>query len=450
MTALYYKMNDKKRKFFSLSKSLLPESPTQHFTKRQKHSQESSDESLKLSELGKSITFTNQTNEPVKEEVKTHQSKKIEVPQKFDGTGVFINRVKYYKDQTPNMISFRQIFMKDPNNEDKAINCEHVIFTTFEYEQEQIQELIDTKIPVTLFEDKIKSMTNNKDVFQEFKGLNMNKINMTRFVHGQVPFASYHSKLFLCEFDDRLRVLVTSANLTVYSWQDISQVIWAQDFPKTQQPKDCEFKSYLSSFIKQMIPKVVHDKQHIFRKPFDINQYDFTHANASLVGSVNGRFHGDEKNLYGSKRFASLMTNKLRVVLGDKSKIWVQASSIGKIWPRFLQEFYFDLTGSLVSQERIHTRFGFIYPTERFVRDAHGGILECGCLHLKSTTWNQVNFPRGSFYRLQGKTADLDRVVSHSKMIVVTHDDSGTIDDNTLIYFGSHNFSTNAWGKEEK
>ena len=98
-----------------------------------------------------------------------------------------------------------------------------------------------------------------------------------------------------------------------------------------------------------MIPKVVHDRQHIFRKPFDINQYDFTHANASLVGSVNGRFHGDEKNLYGSKRFASLMTNKHRVVLGDKSKIWVQASSIGKIWPRFLQEFYFDLTGSLVS-----------------------------------------------------------------------------------------------------
>lgn len=77
-------------------------------------------------------------------------------------------------------------------------------------------------MPITLFEDKIKSMTNNKDVFQEFKELNINKINMTRFVHGQVPYASYHSKLFVAVFDDFLRVFVTSANLTVYSWQDIS------------------------------------------------------------------------------------------------------------------------------------------------------------------------------------------------------------------------------------
>ena len=84
------------------------------------------------------------------------------------------------------------------------------------------------------------------------------------------------------------------------------------------------------------------------------------------------------------------------------------------------------------------------------MREAYGGIEECGCLHMKSTTWNQANFPRGSFYRLQGKTSALDRVVSHSKMIIVTQDDSGTIDDNTILYFGSHNFSTNAWGKEEK
>ncbi len=35
-------------------------------------------------------------------------------------------------------------------------------------------------------------------------------------------------------------------------------------------------------------------------------------------------------------------------------------------------------------------------------------------------------------------------------MIIVTKDDSGKIDDDTLMYFGSHNFSTNAWGKLEK
>lgn len=34
-------------------------------------------------------------------------------------------------------------------------------------------------------------------------------------------------------------------------------------------------------------------------------------------------------------------------------------------------------------------------------------------------------------------------------MFIVTKDDKGIIDDNTILYFGSHNFSINAWGKDE-
>ena len=69
---------------------------------------------------------------------------------------------------------------------------------------------------------------------------------------------------------------------------------------------------------------------------------------------------------------------------------------------------------------------------------------------MKSTTWSQSNFPRHSFYKLEGKNEAFDRNISHSKMIIVTKDDSGTIDDETLIYIGSHNFSSHAWGREEK
>ncbi len=35
-------------------------------------------------------------------------------------------------------------------------------------------------------------------------------------------------------------------------------------------------------------------------------------------------------------------------------------------------------------------------------------------------------------------------------MIIVTKDDHGIIDDDTIIYFGSHNMSTSSWGREEK
>ena len=70
------------------------------------------------------------------------------------------------------------------------------------------------------------------------------------------------------------------------------------------------------------------------------------------------------------------------------------------------------------------------------------------CLHLKSSVWGQSNFPRNSFYRMEGKLRAFDRNISHSKMIIVTQGDE--INDDTLIYIGSHNMSANAWGKEEK
>ena len=63
-------MNEKKRKFIALTKTLIPESalPSSHKAKRQRHLQESSDESLKLSELGKSIMFTKLESQNKEEE----------------------------------------------------------------------------------------------------------------------------------------------------------------------------------------------------------------------------------------------------------------------------------------------------------------------------------------------------------------------------------------------
>jgi phosphatidylserine/phosphatidylglycerophosphate/cardiolipin synthase-like enzyme len=77
-------------------------------------------------------------------------------------------------------------------------------------------------IPVTVFEDKVKSIFNPREEVL-IEGKRYNKVNMTRFNKDQqVPYASYHSKLILYEFDDRLRVIISSANLTKISWTDLS------------------------------------------------------------------------------------------------------------------------------------------------------------------------------------------------------------------------------------
>ena len=103
--------------------------------------------------------------------------------------------------------------------EDKSdIDVKAAVLTTFEYDEGFLKTLTDKKIPVTLFEDKLKR--DHATILIPNDELNFTKINIHR--HGRVPYASYHSKLILYEFDDCLRVIIASANLTEYSWNDIA------------------------------------------------------------------------------------------------------------------------------------------------------------------------------------------------------------------------------------
>lgn len=65
---------------------------------------------------------------------------------------------------------------------------------------------------------------------------------------------------------------------------------------------------------------------------------------------------------------------------------------------------------------------------------------------LQSHVWNNEKFPKESFYKLEGKSEKLNGIICHTKLIIVTDADN-EINDQTFLYFGSHNFSPSAWGK---
>ena len=101
-----------------------------------------------------------------------------------------------------------------------------------------------------------------------------------------------HSKLMLLEFDDRLRVVVSSSNLENSNWYFMSQVIWFQDFfPKQgiKENKASDFEQYLNDFVNRLKPKV---NTKVFRQEINISRYDFSTAIVKLVGSVHGRWKG--------------------------------------------------------------------------------------------------------------------------------------------------------------
>jgi tyrosyl-DNA phosphodiesterase 1 len=134
---------------------------------------------------------------------------------------------------------------------------------------------------------------------------NVNVIYQPKF--GSLDYGTFHSKLMLLEFDDRLRIVVSSANLYMHDWEHQSQVIWLQDFwPVDQQPEESknDFKVYLGSFMDAVCP--VKDHSIIYRQKIDLSKYDFSTAAVHLVASVNGRHNDVNLSKFGLKRLGKL------------------------------------------------------------------------------------------------------------------------------------------------
>jgi hypothetical protein len=98
------------------------------------------------------------------------------------------------------------------------VEVKRAIFTTFLFEEELLEELYKKKIPITLFIDRGKGEKGS--LLREIPAKNMNMVYISKY--GEIPYGTFHSKLILYEFDDRLRVVISSANLGFRDWTHIS------------------------------------------------------------------------------------------------------------------------------------------------------------------------------------------------------------------------------------
>lgn len=87
-----------------------------------------------------------------------------------------------------------------------------------------IEPLIRCKIPITVFKDgpETAKPTEEHETHENVMFVHQNKWTP----NGRRFFGTFHSKLMLFEFDDRLRVVVTSANIYRVDWEMMSNVIW--------------------------------------------------------------------------------------------------------------------------------------------------------------------------------------------------------------------------------
>jgi tyrosyl-DNA phosphodiesterase-1 len=268
-----------------------------------------------------------------------------------------------------------------------------------------------------------------------------------------VSWGKFHPKLFLLKFPSTLRVVVTSANLMKHDWTQIGQVLWFQDFGhtalmETKEPEagseaqaaeaDGEargnFYTELKSFVESCVPSA-YDLEG--RLGIDLSQYDFSKCQVELVTSVPGRYSALDR--YGQGRFRSLMKES-----GVRhSHFTVQCSSVGSLTPALIKAFAESFANNPEATCQL------VFPSFETVKASHNGPPGGGTSFLKEEYWNSRSFPKEIMHDFDGPRdfPNINRHLSHSK-VVICH--SGTVDDDTALYIGSHNLSSAAWGKYEK
>lgn len=210
---------------------------------------------------------------------------------------------------------------------------------------------------------------------------------------------------------------------------------------------------------------------------FDLNDYVYENVDVVLIPSLPGRFRDEMMNKYGIgkvkyilEKFPCQNTTK-----PNRKVINYQATSIGQVTEKYIGEFAASVLPGFKSLNELATeqkhakksgkdqkqtslfphsksdslsavdRVRLIYPTETYIETCVSGVESGGCLFLKKDFYDSGKLPKKIFHQYEGAAG----TVGHLKVFVVTDDDD-EINDDTIIYFGSHNFSPAAWGKYEK
>ena len=393
-----------------------------------------------------------------------------------NGRRIFNNKteLKPYDDNDPefnkNFIEFRQLFFEDllltedlkDDSDIKTVRFKtralSALFSTFIYDGEFIEPFINQfKMPSIIIRHEENQKYNAMDEYGNYIKFIFPKISQA------LRWGKFHSKLIILKFPNFLRIIVPSANLTDGDWYYWGQIIWFQDFPlikendknekeEKEPQKSKDFRDYLKTFMNTFMPHTYEGKKFWLDLGINFDEYDFSNASVDLVASANGRFIGnEEKNLFGVGRLNSLMKNKY-FTLEKNDNLLVQCSSFGTSKQK---NFFINLYKgfNLNNYDNLHetNNIDIFYPTENYIHNCEKGEELSSCLFFNRETYKIY---KDKLHEIVLKDKFKDReTVFHSKIFITgKKNDKGKfiLNNNSLIYIGSHNFSASAWGNYEK
>ena len=385
-----------------------------------------------------------------------------------NGRRIFNNKTELasYDQNDPefnkNFIEFRQLFFEDllltedlkDDSENDVIHktrAETALFSTFIYDGEFIEPFINQfKMPSIIIRHQDNQKFNAMDEYGNYIKFIFPKISQT------LRWGKFHSKLIILKFPSFLRIIVPSANLTDGDWYYWGQIIWFQDFflisenkKEKNEKKSNDFREYLKQFMKTFMPHTYEGKRFWTDLKINFDNYDFSDAAVDLIASANGRFLENEKNLFGVGRLNYLMNAKY-LNLNKNNNLLIQCSSFGVSKQK---NFFLNLyKGFNLKEENSNNNIDIYYPTENYILTCEKGIELSSCLFFSKDAYKLYEDKLHDVV-LKDKFKDR-KTVFHSKIFITGNknkiNNNFILNNDSIIYIGSHNFSASAWGNFEK
>ena len=275
--------------------------------------------------------------------------------------------------------------------------------------------------------------------------------------------------------------MVSSGNLTHDDWSILSNCLWFKDFPKkstvqqtapqkpasTEFDYDTDFRTTLTSFVQSLMPSPQISYTSLLG--INIDDYHISDIDIILIPSIPGRHTGPDLEKYGHRKIGTVL-KKLAAFSKDsvkpkKQMLTYQTSSLGNLEERFLKEILSSFVPSYIKVEDLQqkkknanpvnvepasNRIKVIFPTKQYVENCIEGPQSAYCIVLNGKEYEKDTFPKQIFHQFEAPDhyAFHEGVVPHLKVFLVTGEDH-EINDDSYMYFGSHNFSASAWGRYE-
>lgn len=222
-----------------------------------------------------------------------------------------------------------------------------------------------------------------------------------------------HAKLMVLRFDDRVRVAVSSANLTPGDWDAVGQCVWAADFARTDDLSTRgHFADALCAFLGTLLPRAQDAL-------YWTSGYDTRSTPARPVYSAPGTAGraglSQLRTLLGAGAVRACTT-----LVAATSSLGVAHDAWRRLWPGAAPP----------------AALRVVYPTAREMDARAAGVFFCAPRAARAA--------EGLLARLQWHDPRRAGLLSHAKTVFWL----GGADGATPLaaYYGSANFSQAAWG----